>query len=160
MLACLFFFFFFLLLTLLQSPATSFRVSRPAVPSVVLRADMSFHCPCVDHWFKHNRHWIRASSTTGCMSLETVPDNIYLLNALLKPDYVSNDFPTLICSLNQNRCGWAYSPLESLRAVVTTTSSILPYDDVNGTAEETPACEEALDTMVAHAEGFVESTMA
>ena len=64
---------------------------------VVRRMDVSFNCDCIDHWFKHGRIWIRASSTTGCMSLETIPKKVYALNALFKPDYVSNEYPNLIC---------------------------------------------------------------
>ncbi|EXJ62922.1 hypothetical protein A1O7_03365 [Cladophialophora yegresii CBS 114405] len=86
----------------------------PNNPGALQRADVSYSCDCIDHWFQHGRFWIRASSDTGCMSLETIPQTIYALNAIAKPDYFSNDYPNLICSLDHHKCEWTYSPLDSL----------------------------------------------
>jgi hypothetical protein len=49
---------------------------------------------------------------TGCMTLETLNSKIWDLNAIAKPDYVSNNYPFLICSLIHNSCVWAHSPLD------------------------------------------------
>ncbi|EXJ71957.1 uncharacterized protein A1O5_04459 [Cladophialophora psammophila CBS 110553] len=158
------FYLILLFCALLLSPVAPFAVSDPSAPEVVRRADVSFDCPIIDHWFKHNRHWIRAFSTTGCMSLETIPDKIYALNALLKPDYISNDFPSLICSLNQNRCGWTYSPLDYLGEIVNCASPTSPNSDVNS-RQVTPACENLdeiapLDQPLSRATGYLGSAMA
>ena len=92
----------------------------PDMPEIVRRTDISFKCDCIDHWFKLGTFWIRASSTTGCMALETIPTKLYALNALPKPEYVSNNYPVLVCSLNQKKCSWTYSPLDFLSSLTPT----------------------------------------
>ncbi|KAJ9612079.1 hypothetical protein H2200_003674 [Cladophialophora chaetospira] len=110
MVALPYFLFYAMLATLVACHPAAVSVT----PGIERRSDISFACDCIDHWFKHGRIWIRASSTTGCMGLELVPKNIYALNALPKPDYVSNEIPNLICSLRQSKCQWSYSPLDFL----------------------------------------------
>lgn len=102
------------------------------------RADVSFNCDCITHWFKHNRVWIRASTTSGCMAFETLPKKVWALNALPKPDYVSKDYPNLVCSLNQNECQWRYSPLDFLSNSSSSDSSARSLNTGHDTA---PACE-------------------
>jgi hypothetical protein len=75
--------------------------------------DPQFDCPALDHYFQHQRNWIAASSTTGCMSLEKDLDTIHTLNALASP--TPDGFRkgnTLCCSLEKKRCDWHYSPLD------------------------------------------------
>ena len=114
-----------------QLAPLTISVAIPALESseVVRRADVGFGCDCIDHWFKHGHFWLRASSTTGCMSLETISKKIYALNALPKPDYLSNDYPNLICSLIQSRCQWTWSPVDFLDS------------QGNASTSSTPACE-------------------
>jgi hypothetical protein len=48
------------------------------------------------------------------MALESDRTLIWALNKLPKPTYVSHEYPNLICSLLQQRCQWAYGPLDSV----------------------------------------------
>lgn len=102
----------FLLLPILALAAIGNALAVVNSPDVITRADVTFPCNCVDHWFKHNRNWIRASSKDGCMALETNSTLIWALNTLPKPAYVSKSFPTLACSLLKQECRWNYSPLD------------------------------------------------
>jgi len=92
-------------------------VSCLAIPSdgpsiLVPRATISYNCSCIDHWFWHERGWIRASAADGCMSLELVPSIIYKLNALTKPTFRNRVHHNLVCSLSETKCAWTYSPLD------------------------------------------------
>lgn len=106
---------FFLILLI---PVLMARVNALAIvdvrDSVVRQADISFPCPCIDHWFKHERSWIQASSVDGCMALETKESTIWALNKLPKPQYSSRSYPNLACSLIKQRCSWNYSPLDQV----------------------------------------------
>lgn len=93
--------------------------------SVQLSNDITYPCQSIDHWFNHERIWIRASSTNGCMALETNVTTIYALNKLIKPDYVSHNYRNLVCSLNQEQCQWKYSPLDPI------TDNSLPVVNVS-----------------------------
>ena len=75
-----------------------------------------FDCPDIDHHFSHQRSWIAGSSTSGCMTLEDDLDVIHALNQLASPrppDYRRGS--SLVCSLEQERCEWHYSPVEAVR---------------------------------------------
>lgn len=123
-----------LILTVVAPPVSSVAVAFPATSSITRREDVSFGCACIDHWFQHNRMWIRASSTDGCMTLETVSTYIWALNAMKKPTYTNKFYKNLVCSLSQKRCEWTYSPLDYLQNTTITPS---------GTT--TPACENILE---------------
>ena len=128
--------------------------SLPASPSInsniARRIDVSFSCECVDHWVLHHRGWLRASSTDGCMTLETIPAMMYALNALTIPPYKSNNYPNLVCSLKQKRCQWSYSPLDYPEPAANTTSPtgseghlspLPPSDAPDVTQKFPPTCE-------------------
>jgi hypothetical protein len=133
-------FFLYLVLTFMIAPLVlGLPAALPGTPTVVKRTDVSYNCDCIDHWFKHGLIWIRASSVTGCMSLETIPQVIYALNGIPKPDYFSNDYPNLICSLDRDECQWTYSPLDFL-ANSTSSSSSTP-SGLNIRKRNTPALE-------------------
>ncbi|OCT54928.1 hypothetical protein CLCR_03165 [Cladophialophora carrionii] len=117
-------FLYFALTAMIAPLVVGLPAALPNNPEAVQRADVSYTCDCIDHWFKHGLFWIRASSVTGCMSLETIPQTIYALNAIPKPDYFSNDYPNLICSLGHNECQWTYSPLDFLANTTSFPESI------------------------------------
>jgi hypothetical protein len=76
----------------------------------------SFDCPDLDHHFIHQRLWIAASSTSGCMTLEQDLDIIHELNRIASPRPAGfKTGETLLCSLESGMCAWGYSPLEMVR---------------------------------------------
>ena len=102
----------FLSLPMLALAAIATALAISTDPEVIVRADVTFPCDCIDHWFKHDLKWIRASSKDGCMALETNATLIWALNELPKPEYVSRNYQTLACSLSMQECCWNYSPLD------------------------------------------------
>lgn len=108
-------------------------------PHSLVPVDPTFPCPCIDHWFKHERNWIRASSTDGCMALETELTVIWALNKLAKPEFVSQNYPNLACSLAKQECQWNYSPLDPVN--VPSQSSVDHSTDAGTAASdmETPS---------------------
>jgi len=104
-------FFLIVLISILMGPAHALAILGKR-DNPVQKADLSFPCSCIDHWFKHERNWIRASSVDGCMALETELVIIWALNKLPKPQFVSKSYPNLACSLRTQQCSWTYSPLD------------------------------------------------
>ncbi|KAK5064602.1 hypothetical protein LTR84_000436 [Exophiala bonariae] len=111
----------FLSVPILALAALANALAISTNPEPIVRVDVTFPCDCIDHWFKHDLKWIRASSKDGCMALETNATLIWALNELPKPEYVSRNYQTLACSLLMQECSWNYSPLDPVVRLLKTT---------------------------------------
>lgn len=101
---------------------TSSALPSPDTEDQPGRSYPLYPCPCIDHWFKHERDWIRAASTDGCMALETDENTIWALNRLPKPKYAGRETPNLVCSLIAGQCDWKNNPLDKVEAVTVDTA--------------------------------------
>jgi hypothetical protein len=125
---------YFLLLPIVALMVLTDSLAIVNAPNSIARVDIAFPCPCIDHWFKHERNWIRASSTDGCMALETNLTVIWALNKLPKPAFVSKNYPNLACSLLKQGCQWNYSPLDQV--TVPSQSSVDHSTDVSAATSD------------------------
>ena len=73
------------------------------------------------------------------MALETIVQTIYALNAISQPDYVSNNYPNLICSIDLNECQWSYSPMDFLRRAASFKHNL---NAMNVQPQGAPGCED------------------
>lgn len=139
-------------LTITMPRAATLVIPNSLNSTLIHRDDITYPCPCIDHWVRHGKMWLQASSEDGCMTLESNPDLIWALNKLPKPTYKSHDSPNLICSLRFSRCEWGYSPLDAIHVstAITTppaveSSSALDDSDSDAKLSVEQACEEIDD---------------
>ncbi|RVX69141.1 hypothetical protein B0A52_06855 [Exophiala mesophila] len=100
-----------------------------------------YPCACIDHWFEHERNWIRAASTDGCMALETDDNTIWALNRLPKPEYAGHETPNLVCSLINAHCEWKYNPLDKVEAVILDIDTAERASEYEVSSIDTSPCE-------------------